>query len=80
VILTYTDVHNGLLAAMGADCLAMLKVARVDFWPMTLACTSMVSLLAHLSNGYVPMNNHGVWAALYWGWPEPPGYITGGRW
>jgi hypothetical protein len=76
VIMTYTDVHNGALAGMVADCLAMIKIARLPGL-LNRLCGALAGTLTHYSNGYVPMNNHGVWAAIYW-WP--PGLVDGGRW
>ena len=76
VIVTFTEVHDGLLRAMGGDCLAMLAVAKMK-GPFGYLCTAFVGLLAHYSNGYRPESNAGVWAALYW---YPPGKLTGGTW
>jgi len=75
VIMSFTDVHNGLLAAITGDCIAMLAVAHATEFDWL--CGGLEQLLAHLSNGYRPESNHGVWAALYW-WP--PGEIQDGYW
>lgn len=76
VIMTFTDVHDGLLNGMKADCLAMLALEKMK-GPFGYLCGTFVGLLAHYSNGYRPESNAGVWAALYW---LPPGKITGGTW
>jgi hypothetical protein len=75
VIMSFTDVHNGLLAAITGDCEVMLAVAHATEFDFMWG--GIEQLLAHLSNGYRPESNHGVWAALYW-WP--PGEIQDGYW
>jgi hypothetical protein len=66
IIMSFTDIHDGALAGINADCRAMFLVAKVG--QFSWLCSGLNQLLAHLSTGYRPESNHGVWAALYW-WP-----------
>jgi hypothetical protein len=66
IIMSFTDIHNGALAGITGDCIAMFQVAKVGGFAWL--CGGLEQLLAHLSYGYSPESNHGVWAALYW-WP-----------
>jgi hypothetical protein len=75
IIMSFTDIHNGLLGAITGDCIGMFQVAHATAFAWL--CGGLEQLLAHLSNGYRPESNHGVWAALYW-WP--PGEVQSGYW
>ncbi len=66
IIMSFTDIHDGALAGINADCRAMFAVAKVS--QFSWLCGGLNQLLTHLSTGYRPESNHGVWAALYW-WP-----------
>ena len=74
-ILSFTDIHNGALAGITGDCVAIF--ATVHATKFAWICGGLEQLLAHLSYGYRPESNHGVWAALYW-WP--PGKLQHGYW
>jgi len=71
IIMSFTDIHNGALLGITADCVAMFQVAKVGRFAWL--CTGLEQLLAHLSYGYTPESNHGVWTALYW-WPPKVQY------
>jgi hypothetical protein len=71
IIMSFTDIHNGLLTAITGDCVGMFAVAHASGYAWL--CGGLEQLLAHLSNGYRPESNHGVWVALYW-WPPSVQY------
>jgi hypothetical protein len=71
IIMSFTDIHDGALVGITGDCVAMFQVAKVG--KFAWLCGGLEQLLAHLSYGYTPESNHGVWAALYW-WPPKVQY------